>query len=120
MRPKRYVGNNTAQSALWWRGSRDPKKTREYGTFRVVAAGVLISKHYQRVYGAFPVTQSRWAGILTLPRENGAFRVAVAGILSTGEGAEREIAVGAAVLALSKVKCHVKCLKVSAKILFLS
>ena len=37
----------------------------------------------------------------TLPREYGAFRVAVAGILSTGEGAEREIAVGAAVLALS-------------------
>jgi hypothetical protein len=57
------------------------------------------------------------AGILTLPREYGAFRVAVAWILSTGEGAEREIAVGAAVLALS-TKCRVKFQKVSASTVF--
>jgi hypothetical protein len=55
-----------------------------------------------------------------LPREYSTFRFAVAGILSTGEGAEREIAFWAAVLALSKVKCHVKCLKFSVRVLFFS
>jgi hypothetical protein len=54
----------------------------------------------------------------TLPREYGAFRVAVAGILSTGEGAEREIAVGAAVLSLRTNNAAKKCQKVSAEVLF--
>jgi hypothetical protein len=87
---------------------------REFGAFRVAVARILT---LPREYGAFRVAVAR---ILTLPREYGAFRVAVARILSTGEGAEREIAVGAAVLALSKVTCHVKCLKVSVRVLFLS